>query len=35
MSFDGIDGLEEEVDLAKGLFEKYAGVTDFAVEIVD
>jgi DNA/RNA-binding domain of Phe-tRNA-synthetase-like protein len=35
MSFDGLKGLEEDVELAKGLFCKYADVTDFLAEIVD
>ena len=35
MSFDGLDSLETDVELAKSLFEKYGGVTDFSVEIVD
>lgn len=35
MSFDGIDGLEEDVKLAQDMFGKYAGVTDFIVKIVD
>jgi len=34
ISFDGADGLGADVELAKKLFEKYGGVTDFSVKIV-
>jgi len=35
ISFDGVDGLGEDVELAKNLFEKYGGVTGFSVKIVE
>lgn len=35
MSFDGINGLKEDIQLAKELFKKYADVSDFSVKIVD
>ena len=35
ISFNGADDLVQDVELAKKLFEKYGGVTDFLVKIIE